>query len=270
MREHSVIVAVGLDAKHAQTLLTEAFAKHRLVVVFGECSVTYRGRGASRIGPGDRIVIVKPDGAVLVHRPSGYSPVNWQPDSQVLAADVDGDRLILRSVRGKPREVLEVTFTKIYAMLIADGLIDNADFVEYMDEAELRDYLAENPDEIEPGLHVIRTERPIGDGYADIVGRDSEGRYVVVEVKRVTAGKDAVQQLHRYVERLRAENPQAPVRGILVAPAVTRDARRLLEELGLEYRQVNIAKLYKKMTERKGIDEKTRSLLDFLGPLAKE
>jgi RecB family endonuclease NucS len=176
-----------------------------------------------------------------------------------------GDNLLVRSIRGRPREVLEVVFTRIYVLLVLDRLTDNAEFIEYLDESELRDYLAQNPDEIEPGLHVIRTERQIGEGYADIVARDREGRYVVIEVKRVTAGKEAVQQLHRYVEKLRAENPEAPVRGILVAPSISRDARKLLEKLGLEYRQINIAKIYQKALEKGKLHrvDKTRSLLDY-------
>ncbi len=263
-----IVFASNMDIRRAATILTDAISRHSYIVVFGNCSVNYRGRGASRIGPGDRMVVVKPDGAVLVHRPSGYSPVNWQPDSQALTAEQQGDTLILRSVRGRPREVLEILFHDVYAVLVVEGLRDNAEFIEYLDEAELRDYLAANPDEIEEGLHVIRKERPIGTGYADIVARDREGRYVVIEVKRVTATREAVRQLHRYVEKLREENPAAPVRGILVAPSISREAKKLLESLGLEYRQVDVARIYQKAIERGEIksDEKTRSLLDYFAP----
>jgi len=263
-----IVFASNMDIRRAAAILTDAISRHSYIVVFGNCSVTYRGRGASRIGPGDRMVVVKPDGAVLVHRPSGYSPVNWQPDSQALTAEQQGDTLILRSVRGRPREVLEILFHDVYAVLVVEGLRDNAEFIEYLDEAELRDYLAANPDEIEEGLHVIRKERPIGAGYADIVARDREGRYVVIEVKRVTASREAVRQLHRYVEKLREENPAAPVRGILVAPSISKEAKKLLESLGLEYRQVDVARIYQKAVARGEIksDEKTRSLLDYFAP----
>jgi len=265
LKKDTITVMLNPELKHAHEVLTEAFAKHKFVVIFGSCTATYQGRGASRLGPGDRMVVIKPDGAMLVHRPTGYSPVNWQPDSQVIATELRDEGLLVRSVRGKPREVLELVFTKLYAIVVIEGLEDTAEFIEYMDEAELRDYLASNPEEIEPGLRVIRIERPIGEGYADIVARDREGRYVIIEVKRVNAGKDAVQQLHRYIEKFRSENPAAPVRGILVAPSISKEAKKLLEKLGLEYRQVNIAEIYRKAVETGEIkrDTKTRSLLEF-------
>ena len=67
----------------------------------------------------------------------------------------------------------------------------------------------------------------------DVWGYDSEGRPVILELKRRRVGLDAVSQLRRY-----AESVDADVRGILVAPSVTDRAERLLEEFGLESRQV--------------------------------
>ena len=250
--------------REAASVIADAVAKHRLLIVLGRCSVRYTGRGASRLGPGDRLVIVKPDGAVLVHRPRGYSPVNWQPESSSITAEETGEGLLLRSVRGRPREVLEVLFTRLDLVLAVEGLEDTAEFIEYLDESEIRDYLAEHPEEIEEGLHVIRKERPIGEGYADIVARDRAGNYVVIEVKRVTAGKDAVLQLHRYVEALRRENPEAKVRGILVAPSIAKDARTLLNSLGLEYKQIDVQRLYRKIAAAQARTvTQTRSILDF-------
>lgn len=56
---------------------------------------------------------------------------------------------------------------------------------------------------------------------------------MVLELKRRRVGPDAVSQLRRYVESVEAD-----VRGILVAPSNTERAERLLEEFGLESRQV--------------------------------
>ncbi|AEM39569.1 protein of unknown function DUF91 [Pyrolobus fumarii 1A] len=248
----------------AELLLREAFSKRKLIVMFCRCSVVYEGRSATILGEGDRLVIVKPDGAVLVHRPRGYSPVNWQPDSQLLEAKLEGDVLLVRSLRAKPRELLEIRVSRVDTLIVAEEMVDNAEFQELIDEAEIRDTLARHPELIEPGLRIVTVEKRIeGRGYADIYGVDSQGRHVVIEVKRVTAGREAVEQLRRYVDAWRKENPQAPVRGILVAPSITEPAAKLLEEYGLEFRKLDLKRIRKILEEeRKG--KKQPSLLSFV------
>ncbi len=243
--------------------LNELVKSRALIMLLGRCSVFYEGRSASKLGEGDRLVIVKPDGAVLVHRPTGYSPVNWQPDSKVIVFEVEQGRLTLRSIRERPREILEVRFTTPPIVVYAESMEDKAEFVMYMDEHEIRDFLAQHPEVIEPGLRVITVEKPVEPGFIDLYAIDSKGRIVVVEIKRVTAGKDAVTQLARYVEALRKRNRSAPIRGILIAPSITRQALELLNSLGLEYRQISIEKIYA-MARKEKRSEQTRDLLSFL------
>ena len=246
--------------------LNELVKAKALLILIGRCTVAYEGRSASKLGEGDRIVIVKPDGAVLVHRPTGYSPVNWQPDSKLIVFEVEGGALLLRSVRERPREVLVVRFTQPPLAVYAESMEDQAEFVMYVDEHEIRDYLARHPELIEPGLRVVSVERPVEPGFVDLYAVDRQGRTVVIEVKRVTAGRDAVLQLARYVEAFRKRNPRAPVRGILVAPSISKQALSLLNSLGLEYRQINVEKLYEELKrERKQAE---RSILSFLSSAA--
>ena len=54
-------------------------ARDNVLIVVGCCSVEYSGRARSTLGWGARIVIIKPDGSVLVHQRAGREPVNWQP-----------------------------------------------------------------------------------------------------------------------------------------------------------------------------------------------
>ncbi|MET1101730.1 MAG: endonuclease NucS [Pyrodictiaceae archaeon] len=247
----------------AASRLRDAITNKHLIIVLGRCSVHYSGRGASRLGPGDRLVIVKPDGAVLVHRPTGYSPVNWQPDSKIIEVHSDGGKLVLKSIREKPREVLEIDFEKLDAILVVSGAEDRAEFIEYMDEREIRDYLSRNPDIIEKGLRVISVERPVEPGFIDLYARDSKGNLVVVEIKRTTANRDAVLQLYRYVEALKRSRREARIRGILVAPSITKAAQSVLESLGLEYRPIDVIEIHRRASsERKAI---TRSILDYVG-----
>ena len=86
-----VRVYEGLSLEEYANIIMNAIAQHKVVLIFASCSVDYEGRGASTLGEGERIIIVKSDWAFLVHRPSGYSPVNWQPQSSVIEVSVQGD-----------------------------------------------------------------------------------------------------------------------------------------------------------------------------------
>ena len=243
--------------------LSRWLSEKRLIVVVGRCSVDYVGRSSSKLGEGDRLVIVKPDGSVLVHRPRGYSPVNWQPDSQYINVSLEEGRLLVRSVRERPREVLDIWFTRVYYAASFQGMVDEARFYEYMDEHEFRDIIASHPEVLEEGLKVVETEKPVKGGYIDIYAVDSQGTPVVIELKRVRATKEAVVQLKRYVDYFQ-EHLGVRVRGILVAPSATRKAYELAEKLGLEYKQVSLDKLLQLRPKRRP-GAPARSLFDYLG-----
>ena len=59
--------------------LNSALRSRKFVLVMGDCKVDYDGRASSTLDWGERVTIIKQDGSVLVHRPNGYEPVNWQP-----------------------------------------------------------------------------------------------------------------------------------------------------------------------------------------------
>jgi len=50
-----------------------------MLLLIGDCMVDYRGRAQSILDWGERIVMIKQDGNVLVHQPEMREPVNWQP-----------------------------------------------------------------------------------------------------------------------------------------------------------------------------------------------
>jgi hypothetical protein len=83
-------------------------------------------------------------------------------------------------------------------------------------ESELRDAIASRLDLLEPGLQRVATEYPIRDavgttGRIDILARDRFGHFVVIEVKRSTsAAREALHELYKYVELLRAERGLRP------------------------------------------------------------
>lgn len=239
-------------------LIRRAIGERNTVIVIGECSVEYEGRSTSRLGKGDRVLMIKQDGSVLVHRPTGYSPVNWQPDTSVIEAWInERGELSILAVRSKPREVLNISFSRVDSVIIA-RLRDDAEFTMYLDEAEMKRVLVGNPELIEPGFRVVEDEKRLGSGQADIYGVDKEGRPVIVELKRITASRDAVLQLYGYVKAYEATYGKRP-RGILIAPSFSPSAIETLLRLQLEYRQVDLRELYRLAVE-KGL---RRSLLEY-------
>jgi RecB family endonuclease NucS len=94
------------------------------------------------------------------------------------------------------------------------------------------------PQLLEDGFKPISYEKKVKPGFVDVYGEDKNGRFVVVEVKRKTAGKEAVLQLAKYIEAVKSRTNRE-VRGILVAPNIAKDVQRLLETLGLEFKALD-------------------------------
>jgi hypothetical protein len=222
---------------HRETLwaLEDAFERGSLVTVFGRCTVEYEGRASSSLGPGDRLLVLKPDGSALVHTDENQSPVNWQPPGSEHRAAVRDGRLRVRSTRENPDERLDVRFERVHQF---SGLpVTGGRSLEVQgSEADLKRHVLERPETVEPGFTPLATERETTAGPIDVYGEDAEGRSVVVELKRKRVGPDAVGQLERYVAAVRRERADdREVRGVLVAPSVTERARAMLDRDGLEF-----------------------------------
>ncbi len=205
-----------------------------MVTVFGRCRVDYDGRASSTLDAGDRLVILKPDGTVLVHTGEGQQPVNWQPPECTQEATVH-DGLRIHSQRETPAEELVVDF-EVVAHVTAYDLTDEHDLSLHGTEADMRERILSNPSVLEDGFEPRATERETPAGAVDIYGVDTDGNAVVVELKRRRVGPDAVSQLKRYVGALERDlHAEMTVRGILVAPSMTDRAVHLLERHGLEF-----------------------------------
>jgi RecB family endonuclease NucS len=72
--------------------------------------------------------------------------------------------------------------------------------------------------------------------------RDDEDGWIAVEIKRIGT-IDAVEQLTRYLERIRLDPAMAECHGILAAQAVKPQARVLAEARGIAWVEVDLAVL---------------------------
>jgi RecB family endonuclease NucS len=218
----------------ALDLLETGFERGGMLTLVGECEVDYEGRASSHLPPGERLVILKPDGTLLVHRDEQRKPVNWQPPGSTHNAHIDGNHLIVESVRTSPHEEIEITFETLIQASLPE-LDDTSGLALEGSEEDLRRRILENPDVLEDGFQAMMTERETAAGAIDIYGQDVDGTPTAVELKRRRVGPDAVGQLNRYVEALERNRPGRSVRGILVAPSVTDRAEELLATEELEF-----------------------------------
>lgn len=223
-----------LDQAHQ--LLEKAIFQKRLIQIIGNCYVEYHGRARSVLTEGERLIILKRDGAILVHKESGVEPVNWQPPGATLKIAQENDKLILSANRAKPRETVRIEFS-LLSMVSASLIDDTGEFSMHLTEDEMQRVLSAHPELIEAGLRTIRRERPVAPGFIDIFARDDKGRLVIIEVKRRRADSEAVHQLFRYIKSFETEDA-TQLRGILVAPSLTKGTFALIKQLGLEYRKI--------------------------------
>jgi len=233
-----------------------ALSRQRMIIIAGNCWVDYHGRARSTLDPGERILIIKEDGSVLVHRPKGYEPVNWQPSGCIFHSGLRENIFFIKAVRRKPRETLQIFFDEIY-FLAALSLVDEGDFSLYASEEDMQEAIKIQPSLVEEGLRPITYEKKVEPGFIDVYGVDKNGRMVVIEIKRRKAGKEAVLQLSRYVNSLRS-TVNREVRGILVAPRIAKGVQKLLMTLGLEFKSLDPKKCAEILEKRKA-----KSLEDF-------
>ena len=209
-----------------------AFRDGAVCTVEARCEVEYEGRTSGYLGEGDRLLVAKPDGTFLVHQPTGHKPVNWMPGGgTVEARESEGDAVLLAR-RTNPSERVETRLLDIYGVTRFDAE-DGATYEESGTEAEMHEYIENNPEELEAGLRIVEHERETKYGFVDFYAVDADGTPVVVEVKRIQATLNHVDQLKRYVTLYAETNDD--VRGMLVAPSASERVRRTLRDNGLEF-----------------------------------
>jgi Predicted nuclease of the RecB family len=221
----------------AVVAIEKAFAGRKTLIIAGDCHVHYAGRANSTLENGERLLIIKSDGSLLVHRPTGYEPVNWQPSGSVFHVEVKDDLLEVHGVRQKPRESVKVTFSSIL-MVSALNLSDSGEFILHASEDDMHRAILLKPELFEVGFKPISWEKHVEPGFVDIYGEDKDGKMVIIEVKRRTATKENALQLAKYIEPIKAKvNKQ--VRAVLVAPGLAKDVGALLASMGLEFKMLD-------------------------------
>ena len=213
----------------------------RLIVA--RCSVDYTGRLTARLPEALRLVIVKADGSVLVHADAGgYKPLNWMTPPTVI--ELDGDPLehvVVRKRAGATEDRLDIRIAEVVSDVTHD-MGEAAALEKDGVEADLQIALAAAPEFCGEGFRLVRREWPTDIGPVDLMCRDAEDGWIAVEIKRVGT-IDAVEQLARYLERIRLDPAMVACRGILAAQVIKPQARTLAEARGIVCVTVDLAVL---------------------------
>ncbi len=224
-------------------IIKEGLRKRAMIIIFSCCRVRYYGRAKSRLGPGERLIIIKPDGSFLIHQDRKVEPVNWQPPGSKAKVKMEDGKILVESIRRKPAEKLTVEMEEVHTL--SYYLVKDVHELEVAGhEEDMRRLILESPDIIEKGFRPITREYQTSNGFIDILGKDENGSLMVLELKSRRAGVSAVRQLKRYLEDFKDD--KHGVRGVLVAPSITHDARELLEAEGLEFKSLEPPRELKK------------------------
>jgi endonuclease len=212
----------------------------RLIVA--RCQVSYAGRLSTVLPEAVRLLMVKADGTFMVWADGGGSnvkPLNWMAAPTVIEEQLGEDgrleRLLVRK-RGQ-EELLEIAVAEVYSD-VEHELDTLAGLEKEGIERELQELLAGAPQWCGEGLRLVRREWPTDIGPVDLMCRDGEDEWIAVEIKRI-ATIDAVEQLTRYLERIRLDPALGSCRGVLAAQSIKPQARVLAESRGIDCVEVD-------------------------------
>jgi endonuclease len=209
----------------------------RLIVA--RCEVTYTGRLTAFLPESNRLLMLKSDGSVLVHADAGgYKPLNWMTPPTVIEEEGDPlERLVVRKRAGRTEDRLEIVVREVLSD-VDHEMGEAAPLAKDGVERDLQEALAERPAALGAGLRLVRREWPTDIGPVDLMCRAGE-EWVAVEIKR--AGTiDAVEQLSRYLERIREDGATAACRGILAAQRIQPQAATLAAARGIACVEVDL------------------------------
>lgn len=209
-----------------------------MVILIVSCRITYSGRTSSDLGEGERLVILKEDGCVLVHRRGNYQPVNWQPSGCVFQTRIEKGLLIIKAVRPSPLETLTMTISRV-EFLGTFHLNDNAEFLLHASEEEMQKAILAEPALVEPGLKIVDFEKKVAPGFVDVFAIDSRGNPVVIEIKKDSAGASSVKQLAEYLKYIQVPEGRK-LRPIIVAPSLAKGVLPTLKKMGFEFKPLTL------------------------------
>ena len=210
----------------------------RLIVA--RCEVAYSGRLQALLPEALRLITIKSDGSVMVHADTGgYKPQNWMTPPTVIE-EGDGS-IVVRKRAGASEDRLDIRIAEMVSDVTHD-MGEAAALEKDGVEADIQELLADAPQWCGEGFRLVRREWPTDIGPVDLMCRDEEDEWIAVEIKRVGT-IDAVEQLTRYLDRIRLDPAMGSCRGVLAAQVIKPQARVLAQARGIDCVEVDLAVL---------------------------
>jgi RecB family endonuclease NucS len=212
----------------------------RLIVA--RCEVVYTGRLLqARLPEALRLIMVKSDGSVMVHADTGgYKPQNWMTPPCVMEEfGSPPTRIEVRKLKAEDK--LEIRVVEVLSDVTHD-MGEAAALEKDGVERDLQELLSEQVHWCGEGFRLVRREWPTDIGPVDLMCRDAQDGWIAVEIKRIGT-IDAVEQLTRYLQRIREDPATAGCRGILAAQQIKPQAKVLAESRGIGWVEVDLAVL---------------------------
>jgi RecB family endonuclease NucS len=213
----------------------------RLIVA--RCEVSYVGRLTTVLPEAVRLLMLKADGTFMVWADGGgpnVKPLNWMIPPTVVEEERDEGgalrRLVVRKERQEDR--LDIGIAEVLSEVEHQLEVD-ASLEKEGVERELQELLAGAPQWCGEGLRLVRREWPTDIGPVDLMCKDGQDEWIAVEIKRI-ATIDAVEQLARYLERIRLDPALGSCRGVLAAQTIKPQARTLAAARGIDCVEVDI------------------------------
>ena len=238
-----------MDLEDYAVLLKDAITRTETIVFSCRCQVRYSGRAESYLDTGDRVVMIKSDGALLIHQPTGNAPINYMKPGTSHNLIIDSGKLKLKSNNIHQKESIDVSIDKMH-FFNSHKLEDAQNIIVSGTEDDMSDMLYRNPSMIEDGFKPVSQEEQTKYGFIDVMGVDKKGVLTIVECKRYCAELSAVTQLRRYVEKIMVSKGITKVRGIIAAPKITENAKKMLEDWGYEFKSINPPKYFEEYDKK--------------------
>ena len=193
-------------------------------IVYATCAVDYSGRLDAHLEPAKRALMIKADGAVLVHADGGsYKPLNWMSPPCTMTVDEPSDEEresgvseVWRVDHDKTDDALLIQIYEIHDEMTLDLGQEPGLFKDGVED-HLQKLLSEQTDILGKDVRLIRREYPTAIGPVDLLVKDGSG-HIAVEVKR-RGEIDGVEQLDNVIV-IGASN-----REDMIDPAILRPGR---------------------------------------------
>ncbi len=215
----------------------DALNRNSVILLSCSCEIHYSGRAESFLGSGDRIIIIKADKTLLIHQPGGSNPINYMKEGTNYSLSRNEGKLVLHCSNIAQKEYMDIFISKVHSFQQLQ-LEDGAKIQLVGSERDMSDMIYACPELIEPGFKPLSREEHTKYGFIDVFGYDKNNILVVIECKRYTADLKAVDQLQRYVTKVKQLRGLGKVRGIIAAPEVSPNTLQMLKDHGFEYRKI--------------------------------